>query len=100
MTGSSVNDHSDRRLSRRRLLSAGVALPAAALVSSCGGSDPIERPADVPVSPFGADSTAEEVTAGLDLTGAAGLALRAFAQKPGQKPGGEKTRAPEIGKAA
>ena len=68
-----MNDHSDRRLSRRRLLSAGVALPAAALVSSCGGSDPIERPAGVPVSPFGADSTAEEVTAGLDLTGRTAL---------------------------
>lgn len=38
-----------------------------------GGRNGPERPSGVPVGPFGADSTAEEVTAGLDLTGKVAL---------------------------
>jgi NAD(P)-dependent dehydrogenase (short-subunit alcohol dehydrogenase family) len=43
---------------------------AAVTVAGCGGDDePVERPAGVPVGPFGNESTAEEVMAGIDLTG-------------------------------
>jgi len=47
-----------------------VALVAERAVRDRGGPD---RPAGVPVGPFGADSTAEEVTAGLDLSGKVAL---------------------------
>ncbi len=72
MPENSVSNPTERRLSRRALLTAGAAIPAAALMDGCAG-DPIERPTGVPVSPFGADSTAEEVTAGLDLRGRTAL---------------------------
>ena len=50
---------------------AGVAaFVAERAVRDRGGPD---RPAGVPVGPFGADSTAEEVTAGLDLSGKVAL---------------------------
>ena len=44
---------------------------AAPLLASCAREEPepILRPAGVPVGPFGADSTAEDVTAGIDLSG-------------------------------
>lgn len=44
---------------------------AAPLLVSCTRNEPepILRPAGVPVGPFGAESTAEEVTAGIDLAG-------------------------------
>jgi len=35
----------------------------------CGANEEAVRPKGVPVGPFGEDSTAEEVTAGIDLTG-------------------------------
>ncbi len=60
------------RIARRELLIGSSAFMATGL-SAC--SDPpsptieIQRPQDVPVSPFGAESTAEEVTAGIDLSG-------------------------------
>jgi NAD(P)-dependent dehydrogenase (short-subunit alcohol dehydrogenase family) len=57
--------------SRRTLLAGGAVAIAAA-----GGAAfvlrpraPVQRPPGVPVGPFGASSTAEEVTAGLDLSG-------------------------------
>ncbi|MEQ9111732.1 MAG: SDR family NAD(P)-dependent oxidoreductase [Rhodospirillaceae bacterium] len=59
-------------LSRRHVLTGTTALAAVGTLSACGGSEeetPIIRPAGVPLSSFGEDSTAEEVTAGLDLTG-------------------------------
>jgi NAD(P)-dependent dehydrogenase (short-subunit alcohol dehydrogenase family) len=52
-------------------MAAGGSLAATALVG-CSPAE-IERPAGVPVGPFGAKSTAEEVTAGLDLTGRTAL---------------------------
>ena len=53
-------------MNRRRFVQAGTAVVMA-------GYLPIARSADAPVSPFGATSTAEEVTAGLDLTGKTAL---------------------------
>lgn len=63
-------------LSRRRLLAGTTALAATAALSACGRGDQdreIQRPAGVPVGSFGKDSTAEEVTAGLDLSGKTAL---------------------------
>ncbi|MEE8307199.1 MAG: SDR family oxidoreductase [Gammaproteobacteria bacterium] len=59
-------------IDRRTFLGLGAA-GGALLVSGCGEDEPPARPAGVPVSPFGAKSTAEEVTAGLDLTGRTAL---------------------------
>ena len=62
---------------RKVLLGAGVLAVAGtgALVAerATRGSRGPSRPPGVPVGPFGADSTAEEVTAGLDLTGKVAL---------------------------
>ncbi|MDH3976951.1 MAG: SDR family oxidoreductase [Gammaproteobacteria bacterium] len=58
------------QMNRRDVIKNTATLAAAAALPACGGSDePVARPAGVPVGPYGADSTAEEVTAGLDLTG-------------------------------
>jgi len=57
---------------RRRIL---AALPAAVTLpylAACGREE-LPVPADLPIGPFGADSTAEEVTAGIDLTGKTAL---------------------------
>lgn len=53
---------------RRQLL--GV-VPGLALLSTtgCSGSDSIQRPSGVPLSTFDSNATAEEVTAGIDLSG-------------------------------
>lgn len=55
-------------LTRRALLAGAAGTVAAASLEACSGK-PEERPPGVPLGPFGAKSTAEEVTAGLDLTG-------------------------------
>jgi len=55
-------------LNRRELLAGGTALAAAGVLTGCSRSEP-ERPAGVPLSPYDRNSTAEEVTEGLDLTG-------------------------------
>ncbi len=66
-------------LSRRRLLQTGVAAAlASALPATAWGETPAYKPAvsgrpEPPVSAFGKDSTAEEVTAGLDLAGKTAL---------------------------
>ena len=49
-----------------------AAAPLVAGLSACSREAP-ERPAGVPVGPFGAESTAEQVTAGIDLTGKTAL---------------------------
>jgi NAD(P)-dependent dehydrogenase (short-subunit alcohol dehydrogenase family) len=59
-------------LSRRALITGAAALGAGALAGGCRSAE-VERPAGVYVGPFGAESTAEEVTAGLDLTGKTAL---------------------------
>ena len=59
-------------LTRRQVLTGSTALVAAGALSACGGptrEGPIPRPDGVPLSDFTAESTAEEVTAGMDLTG-------------------------------
>ena len=53
-------------LNRRQLLQAAT-LPAIAALPACSGGDP--RPTGVPLSPFDSNSTAEEVTEGIDLSG-------------------------------
>jgi NAD(P)-dependent dehydrogenase (short-subunit alcohol dehydrogenase family) len=60
---------------RRRFLLAAPAAAFAPFVASCarGTDEPIHRPPGVPLSRFGPDSTAEEVTAGIDLTGRTAL---------------------------
>jgi NAD(P)-dependent dehydrogenase (short-subunit alcohol dehydrogenase family) len=56
---------------RRRLLQASPALVAAPYVLGAAGcsSNELPPPAGVPTGPFGSKSTAEEVTAGIDLSG-------------------------------
>jgi NAD(P)-dependent dehydrogenase (short-subunit alcohol dehydrogenase family) len=61
-----------RPITRRQLLAGTSALAAAPLAGGCAAEE-TQRPAGVPVGPFGAKSTAEEVTAGLDLTGRTAL---------------------------
>ena len=57
--------------SRRRLLTGTAVIAAASTLPACSNPDTqsSERPEGVPVGPFGAESTAMEVTEGLDLTG-------------------------------
>ncbi len=57
---------------RRDLLRLALASPALVAAPGCG-SDAVSIDERLPVGPFGADSTAEEVTAGLDLTGRTAL---------------------------
>jgi NAD(P)-dependent dehydrogenase (short-subunit alcohol dehydrogenase family) len=58
-------------LSRRSFIVGVSTVAAAATLPACGNPDAqsSERPEGVPVGPFGAESTAMEVTEGLDLTG-------------------------------
>ena len=55
-------------LNRRHFLQSVTAAAAVPYIAGCGQSEELPLPADVPIGPFGAESTAEEVTAGLDLT--------------------------------
>ena len=63
-------------MNRRDLLLGGSAAivtgSLATTVAGCGQAD-VARPEGVPLGPFGADSTAEEVTAGMDLSGRTAL---------------------------
>ena len=61
-----------QKLTRRQVLIGSTGLVAASTLAACGGptrEGPIPRPEGVPLSDFNAESTVEEVTAGLDLTG-------------------------------
>ncbi|TDG13463.1 SDR family NAD(P)-dependent oxidoreductase [Seongchinamella unica] len=61
-------------MTRRQMLASTAALGAAGTLSACGGDTyqvSIDR--SLPVSNFGAESTGEEVTAGLDLSGKVAL---------------------------
>lgn len=62
-------------ISRRQFIAGTSTLAATTLVAGCGNPDAqkVVRPAGVPVSAFGADSTALEVTEGIDLTGKTAL---------------------------
>ena len=58
-------------INRRQFIAGTTTVAAASALSACGNPDQqtVVRPEGVPVSPFGAKSTAMEVTEGLDLTG-------------------------------
>lgn len=60
-------------ISRRRLLQAVPAVAALPVTASLSGCTPPERPTGIPTSQFDRHSTAEEVTAGIDLTGKTAL---------------------------
>ncbi len=55
-------------MNRRRFIGLSAACAAAPLVSACGGYEKVPAPG-VPRSEFNEDSTAEQVTEGLDLSG-------------------------------
>jgi len=58
------------RINRRELITGAATVAAVSTLPACGGSDEsVQRPSGVPVGQFGAKSTAEEVTAGIDLAG-------------------------------
>jgi len=59
-------------INRRNLLKAGTAAAVVPL-AACSGGDRLPLPADAPIGPFGAESTAEEVTADLNLAGKTAL---------------------------
>ena len=62
------------KLERRQLLQLSAAVAAAPLLGACDGDGPVIMPdARFPVGPYGAKSTAEEVTQGMDLTGTTAL---------------------------
>ena len=58
-------------INRRQFIAATTSAAAASAMSGCSNPDQqtVVRPEGVPVSPFDADSTAMDVTEGLDLTG-------------------------------
>lgn len=57
-------------VNRRQLLLGGAAASAAVALPGCGGNDfTVTIDESIPVSDFGAESTGEEVTEGLDLSG-------------------------------
>ncbi len=60
-------------MNQRDLLIGGTALAAGPVLGGCGGADPLARPPGVPLGPFTGKSTAEEVTAGMDLSGRTAL---------------------------
>ena len=60
-------------MNRRELILGGTGIAAASALGGCGGTDELARPPGVPLGPFTGESTAEEVTAGMDLTGRTAL---------------------------
>lgn len=58
-------------INRRQFIAATTSAAAASALSACGNPDQqtVVRPEGVPISPFDAESTALDVTEGLDLTG-------------------------------
>ena len=57
-------------MKRRQFLEQAATVAALPLLSACSGDDPVVQiDSRLPVGPYGAKSTAEEVTRGMDLTG-------------------------------
>ena len=56
-------------IDRRRFLQGATGAAAVAMVPACSIEGDMEHPPGVALGPFGRDSTAEEVTEGIDLTG-------------------------------
>jgi len=67
----------DNPINRRQLIAGSTVLAGTTLtmgLAACsGGKDATVRPEGVPLGPFGAKSTADEVTKGIDLTGKTAL---------------------------
>ena len=59
-------------MNRRQFVQTAAVASTAAVLPACG-REPPARPEGIPVGPFGRDSTAEEVTSGMDLTGQTAL---------------------------
>ncbi len=57
------------QITRRTLLQAATVAAAAPALAGCSQRDDLPLPGNAPLGPFGKNATAEEVTAGLDLTG-------------------------------
>ncbi|MDX1736314.1 MAG: SDR family NAD(P)-dependent oxidoreductase, partial [Halioglobus sp.] len=60
-------------INRRQFLQASAAGAAVTAIAGCSGDDPVAIDTSLPVGPYGASSTAEEVTEGMDLTGKTAL---------------------------
>jgi len=60
-------------VSRRKILQAATAAAALPLAACSGGREELPLPADAPIGPFGSESTAEEVTKGINLRGKVAL---------------------------
>ncbi|MCB1691077.1 MAG: SDR family NAD(P)-dependent oxidoreductase [Halioglobus sp.] len=60
-------------INRRQFIQASASSLAATSVVACGGNDDVEIDTSLPVGPYNAMSTAEEVTQGIDLTGKTAL---------------------------
>ena len=61
-------------MKRRQFLKQATTVAAVPLLSACSGDNPVVQiDSSLPVGPFGAQSTAEEVTQGMDLTGRVAL---------------------------
>lgn len=58
---------------RRNFIVAAGAATALPFIASCSRGGEVARPTGVPLSPFDGDSTAEQVTAGIDLAGKTAL---------------------------
>jgi NAD(P)-dependent dehydrogenase (short-subunit alcohol dehydrogenase family) len=61
------------KLQRRQLLQLGAAAAAPTTLGGCADDHTVSLDQRYPIGPFGADSTAEEVTEGLDLSGRVAL---------------------------
>ena len=60
-------------INRRQFLQASAAGVAASALPACSGDHTISIDTSLPIGPYGADSTAEQVTEGMDLTGKTAL---------------------------
>jgi NAD(P)-dependent dehydrogenase (short-subunit alcohol dehydrogenase family) len=61
-------------MKRRQFLQQSTAVAAIPLLGACRGDDPVVQiDSRLPIGPFGAESTAEEVTQGMDLSGKVAL---------------------------
>ncbi len=60
-------------VNRRQFLQAGLAVGVGTAVTACGGEPQVAIDETLPVGPYGATSTAEEVTEGLNLEGLTAL---------------------------
>lgn len=69
------NQRGHGALTRRQVVAGGAVLAAAGALGACsnGEEEAVKRPAGVPLGPYGAESTAEQVVGDLDLRGKTAL---------------------------